>query len=139
MTWLVVEKRDKIIYRFSLDGVREYLLVIDKTHTEIIEGKRWPEHGNIIESGMEGNGYHGNCSHCGLALVTDLGYCSWDDTVCEIKEDKIVTVTHKFGWTKFENRATKLIEQKSNEYFSKLIHRQGWGKYNFQIKQLNLI
>lgn len=29
-----------------------------------------------------GNGGHGYCIHCGLVLVTDLGYCSWDDTTC---------------------------------------------------------
>jgi hypothetical protein len=29
-----------------------------------------------------GNGYHGRCLHCGVALVTDLGYCSWDNLKC---------------------------------------------------------
>lgn len=29
-----------------------------------------------------GNGGHGHCKHCGLALVTDLGYCSWEGTKC---------------------------------------------------------
>lgn len=39
-------------------------------------------HGNLVNKEQGGNGYHGNCEHCGLALVTDLGYCSWDDTEC---------------------------------------------------------
>jgi len=35
-----------------------------------------------------GNGGHGHCVHCGLALVTDLGYCSWDGVKCIDREPK---------------------------------------------------
>lgn len=33
-----------------------------------------------------GNGYHGNCKHCGLPLVTDLGYVSWKGVECVDRE-----------------------------------------------------
>ena len=37
---------------------------------------------NLIHANDGGNGYHGRCEHCGVALVTDLGYCSWDGLKC---------------------------------------------------------
>lgn len=40
-----------------------------------------------------GNGGHGHCIHCGLALVTDLGYCSWTGTNCIDREPQFV---HEF-------------------------------------------
>lgn len=40
------------------------------------------EHGILIDTNNGGNGYHGRCGDCGMALVTDLGYCSWDNTEC---------------------------------------------------------
>lgn len=43
---------------------------------------------DLVHAEDAGNGYHGNCKHCGLAFVTDLGYCSWDDTTCV---DRIIT------------------------------------------------
>jgi len=39
-------------------------------------------HGKLVDTAMAGNGYHGRCDICGLALVTDLGYCSWDNSEC---------------------------------------------------------
>lgn len=44
------------------------------------------EHGNLTDQGMAGNGYHGRCEYCGLALVTDLGYNSWANTKCKPRE-----------------------------------------------------
>jgi hypothetical protein len=44
------------------------------------------EHGNLVDTDMAGNGYHGRCEHCGLALVTDLGYTSWSGTKCIERE-----------------------------------------------------
>lgn len=44
------------------------------------------KHGNLVDTENGGNGYHGRCEHCGLAFVTDLGYCSWSDTVCIERE-----------------------------------------------------
>ncbi len=29
-----------------------------------------------------GNGHHGYCIHCGVPLVTDLGYYSWEGVKC---------------------------------------------------------
>ena len=40
----------------------------------------------LVHSYQAGNGYHGNCKYCGMALVTDLGYCSWNDTKCVDRE-----------------------------------------------------
>ena len=40
----------------------------------------------LIHAPDAGNGYHGNCKHCGVALVTDLGYCSWDNLKCIDRE-----------------------------------------------------
>jgi len=36
----------------------------------------------LVRAEDAGNGYHGTCLHCGLALVTDLGFCSWTDVKC---------------------------------------------------------
>lgn len=41
---------------------------------------------DLVHAKDGGNGYHGRCKHCGSALVTDLGYCSWDDTKCIDRE-----------------------------------------------------
>lgn len=49
------------------------------------------KHGKLIDTDMAGNGYHGRCEHCNLALVTDLGYCSWDNTKCIDRE--IIEIT----------------------------------------------
>ena len=40
-----------------------------------------------------GNGHHGHCSHCGVALVTDLGYDSWAGLKCK---DRPVTRLQDF-------------------------------------------
>ena len=44
------------------------------------------KHGALIDKSMAGNGYHGRCEHCGLALVTDLGYSSWEGFICIDRE-----------------------------------------------------
>lgn len=40
----------------------------------------------LVHAKDAGNGYHGNCLHCGLPLVTDLGYDSWSGTKCIERE-----------------------------------------------------
>ena len=40
----------------------------------------------LIHSPEAGNGYHGNCAHCGIPLVTDLGYSSWSGVKCVDRE-----------------------------------------------------
>jgi len=40
----------------------------------------------LIRAKDAGNGYHGYCKHCSLSFVTDLGYCSWDNTKCIDRE-----------------------------------------------------
>lgn len=41
----------------------------------------------LVHAKDGGNGYHGRCKYCGLSLVTDLGYSSWDNTKC-VDRDK---------------------------------------------------
>ena len=41
---------------------------------------------DLVHAKDGGNGYHGRCAHCGVALVTDLGYCSWDGVECIDRE-----------------------------------------------------
>ena len=36
----------------------------------------------LIHASDAGGGYHGYCKHCSKPLVTDLGFCSWDNTEC---------------------------------------------------------
>jgi hypothetical protein len=43
----------------------------------------------LNEATASGNGHHGNCVHCELALVTDLGYCSWDGTACNNRQAEL--------------------------------------------------
>jgi hypothetical protein len=40
----------------------------------------------LVHAEDAGNGYHGNCKHCGLPLVTDLGYVSWAGVKCVDRE-----------------------------------------------------
>lgn len=40
----------------------------------------------LVHANDAGNGYHGRCEHCGVALVTDLGYCSWEGVKCVDRE-----------------------------------------------------
>lgn len=40
----------------------------------------------LVNAPDAGNGYHGRCKHCGVALETDLGYCSWDNLKCVDRE-----------------------------------------------------
>lgn len=42
----------------------------------------------LVDTQNAGNGYHGCCFYCGLAFVTDLGYCSWNDSTCVDREIK---------------------------------------------------
>ena len=42
-------------------------------------------------STASGNGHHGNCRHCGVALVTDLGYCSWDGLKCKDRDPQSIS------------------------------------------------
>ena len=133
----MTKKNYYIVYRYSLDGVRSYLRVKEKKHTEVIKSKEWLKH-SLDGSQASGNGHHGYCEHCMLALVTDLGYNSWSDTKCEIKGKTTVTITHKFSWTKFKQKSTKLTEEDAEKYFNHQIHKQGWGDYNFQIKSIEM-
>jgi hypothetical protein len=40
----------------------------------------------LVHAEDAGNGYHGRCKHCGLPLVTDLGYVSWAGVKCIDRE-----------------------------------------------------
>jgi hypothetical protein len=60
-------KLTTIIRRWSPNNPNEWLFLKRTTTKEIIEAKQYPGHGDVVRSGNEGNGYHGNCSQCGLA------------------------------------------------------------------------
>ncbi len=123
----------KQIYRYPHNGAKQWLRVSEKTNIEVIEGKKYPEHGNLVDIPMAGNGYHGRCENCGLSLVTDLGYNSWEGTKCEVKPENIETIDYKLTWHKSEDKATKMSSKKAHKYFNSLIFEQGWGTYNFRI------
>lgn len=122
------------IYRFPYTGEYQWLKVTKKTDVKIIEGKKFFSHGNLVDTESAGNGYHGRCEHCGLPLVTDLGYNSWKDTKCEIKPKKKKTTNIKFSWHKDSKKASIINKDEATKYFRMVIREQGWGTYNFQIK-----
>lgn len=128
--------KDHVVSRKSYTGGEEWLILIKTTYTTHIPGKKFPEHGNLVNTNQAGNGYHGNCSNCGLALVTDLGYMSWDNTVCEIEEKTIVKEETSYRWTKFLNRCSKFTNKEANSHFRQLLFNQGWGKYNFFVRDI---
>lgn len=105
------------------DGEKEWL---------IVKKKKFPRHGHLTDTESAGNGYHGRCSNCGMPLVTDLGYNSWNGTKCEIKATTKREVNLNFKWTKSKDRATQLCKTDCYNYISKLVQQQGWGQYNFQ-------
>ena len=72
-----------------------------------------------------GNGYHGRCLYCGLALVTDLGYCSWDGSKCIDREvtkynniPKILLDYAKFKGLVFINQTFRFVKPYSNEEYT---------------------
>jgi len=123
---------DYVVYRWTLDNIKQYLKVREKTTTVITPRKIFMGgHGSLTNTASGGGGYHGRCSNCGLALVTDLGYTSWDDTICEIKHDKTVTSTFKLTWQKTIDKGTRLTEAQAHRHHGDQRDAQGWGKYNF--------
>jgi len=128
--------KNNIIYRYSLDYIFEYLKVEKYLIKQGESEKKFFEHGSIVDIEMAGNGYHGRCSNCGLALVTDLGYNSWEGTKCVKKATEDI-YGYRYKWTKKPNYATKFSKEESREHFHSLLYKQGWGKYNFQEKTLD--
>lgn len=82
-----VVRHGKNVIRIKLtDNERISFKLVDVTITDIPECTINSH--DLVHADDAGNGYHGNCKHCGLPFVTDLGYCSWTDTTCV---DRIVT------------------------------------------------
>lgn len=83
------------------------------------------QHGSLINTSSSGGGYHGRCRYCNLALVTDLGYSSWDNTTCfdrEIELDsdipeiiKSYADFHNFRW---DWKSKKYLRLFSNDEYS---------------------
>jgi len=122
-----------LLRRDRSDNDMRFLGVSPTNHTEVIGEKIFPEHGDIVNRGMAGNGYHGNCSNCGLALVTDLGYCSWEDTTCKRAQKE---VKHKAGsnrWFKRPHRATEFNSEDAYEEFLKQSKLYGWDNWDFKL------
>ena len=112
----------------------QWLKVVEKRHVEIIKNKKYAEHGDLVDTKMAGNGYHGRCKNCGMPLVTDLGYMSWEDTVCEVKREEIITITYKLSWSKKKTVGTLFNIIDATKHFKDAISAQGWGEFNFGIK-----
>lgn len=53
-----------------------------------------------------GNGHHGHCKHCGLAMVTDLGYDSWAGVKCI---DRPITQLQDFPPTTRARARSKIL------------------------------
>lgn len=129
--------KNNIIFRFNHEHTKEqWLKVLKKTTTIHHNGKRWANHGSLVDTEMAGNGYHGRCEHCGLELVTDLGYNSWSGTKCEIQPYDEVKTTIKLIWSNNEKYATKLTKIESLNLQSDLMNEQGWGTYCFLIREI---
>jgi hypothetical protein len=136
-----MENQKYILEKWSTDNVMLYLFIFrnEKTETIHIPAKEWLVHGDLITNQGTGNGYHGNCSNCGMALVTDLGYTSWvKSPKCETKAKKEIKIikSEKIGWTKFINRAGNFTKEKADKYFNQQRNAQGWGEYNFNVKEI---
>jgi hypothetical protein len=115
---------------------RQWLKIVKQEDITIVPEKRFAQHGHLVDKGMAGNGYHGRCSNCGLALVTDLGYNSWEGTRC-IREEKVVDNSiFSDSWYKDVKYATKLSKDDAQKEFDRLLRKQGWGEFNFRIEKL---
>jgi hypothetical protein len=86
----------------------------------------------LIHAQDAGNGFHGSCKYCGLALVTDLGYCSWDNTVCIDRE------TH--GWATIPNQIKNFAQFKGLVYIEQShVFVRPYFDESYTIDQLNTI
>lgn len=95
----------------------------------VTEEKKFFGHGDLVNRDQAGNGYHGNCSNCGLPLVTDIGYNSWENTPCIVRANS-VTQTHPAGWTTNIKRAPKLSPEECRDIFNDLISNHRDFNYN---------
>tara|TARA_R110000765_G_scaffold64579_5_gene125507 strand:+ start:53 stop:568 length:516 start_codon:yes stop_codon:yes gene_type:complete len=92
----------------------------------------FPKHGDIIRNGQEGNGYHGRCSNCNLALVTDLGYNSWEGVEC-----KAVKLTRAGKIRKTKQEYQKLVKEDLEKQKSKVELRKRRGVFMLDKPWLN--
>lgn len=123
------------IHKFNQDNsISKFIKVRLVESVEIIENREFKSHGTIVRTGNEGNGFHGYCSNCGLALVTDLGYNSWENTECKVDYKEVKKTEIIISWTKDINRASKLTLPTACNIRNDLITEQGWGEFNFLIK-----
>lgn len=79
----------------------------------------------LVTTGTEGNGFHGVCKHCGVSLVTDLGYCSWDNLKCvdreiELYQDIPKDVRSYANWRslRFDNKRKIFTKPFSEEEYT---------------------
>lgn len=124
------------IFKYEYDSSdRQYLKYKKVECKTIIPKKSWASHGKLVDTKSAGNGYHGRCCNCGLALETDLGYNSWDGTNCTKKEEVKVEVQEKRTWWRNPTYATTFAS-KSEAYHQRmvLVRKQGWGQYNFMVE-----
>lgn len=79
----------------------------------------------LVHAKDAGNGYHGICQHCGLPLVTDLGYCSWEGVKCVDREIELYQNIPKdirsyANWRglKWDNKRKIFIKPYSDEEYN---------------------
>ena len=125
-----------VVGRYPISGERQWLKIFKKEDIQVIPEKKFPKHGELIDTRMAGNGYHGRCENCGMALVTDLGYNSWDNTQCIRKEEIVDNSEISFKWYKDIKYATQFEKEEADKHFSDLIHAQGWGEFNFTTQEI---
>ena len=79
----------------------------------------------LVHAEDAGNGYHGCCEHCGVALVTDLGYCSWEGLKCkdrpiELYQDIPKDIRSYANWRglRWDNKRKIFVKAYSKEEYT---------------------
>lgn len=118
-------EKSYILYRFPYTGEKEFLILRKKVTKIVTDEKIFEQHGKLIDTEWAGNGYHGRCSNCGLALETDLGFCNWENTICKIDRKETEIVEKKISWTSNTKKRSLLDKKDAHEIQSELMLQQG--------------
>jgi len=79
----------------------------------------------LVHAEDTGNGYHGTCQHCEVALVTDLGYSSWEGLKCIDREIELyldipqkIRDFAKFGGLVWDNKAKEFTKPYTDRVYT---------------------